>query len=308
MKHSLKITLLLLAMFLTAQLVGLAVNEFYSPRTISVLNSSGEIVNVTSYNMPYDFEPPVQEPGFNFISVLISFVIGIGLIFIIMKLHAETILRWWFFIVIILGIAISLTAFLQYLPYASWIALVLAVLLAYFKVFRRDMLVHNFTELIVYAGISAIFIPLFNVMFFSFLMVIISVYDIYAVWHSGFMQKMANYQMRKVKVFGGFFIPYIGKKERALIEKARNSRSKKLSKKIKVHVAILGGGDIVFPMIFSGIVLHALGFIPALLISLGAVLGLGYLFYNSEKGRFYPAMPFISIGCFIALALIYLFF
>jgi len=75
---------------------------------------------------------------------------------------------------------------------------------------------------------------------------------------------------------------------------------------MKVNIALLGGGDVVFPIILAGVVLHTWGLIPALIISIGATIALGLLFYYSEKGKFYPAMPFISAGCFIALGIAYL--
>ncbi|MEI6850045.1 MAG: hypothetical protein WCK29_03325, partial [archaeon] len=128
-----------------------------------------------------------------------------------------------------------------------------------------------------------------------------------AVWHSGVMQKMAKYQIKTLKIFSGFFIPYLGKKERDMVNQAKLSKSMKLkNKKIKVNIALLGGGDIVFPMILAGVVLRTLDWQHALLIPFGALLGLAYLFYRSEKGKFYPAMPFITVGCFIALAIAYL--
>jgi hypothetical protein len=87
------------------------------------------------------------------------------------------------------------------------------------------------------------------------------------------MQKMAQYQIKKLKFFTGFFIPYIGKKERELLREAkRNSEIK--NKKIKVNVAILGGGDVIFPIILAGVVFNQLGFIQALLINIGATLTL----------------------------------
>jgi len=129
----------------------------------------------------------------------------------------------------------------------------------------------------------------------------------YAVWHAGFMQKMAKYQIQKLKVFSGFFIPYMGKKQRQIIAKAAKSKSKKeKDRKVKVSVAILGGGDVVFPIILAGVVLMHLGLIQALLISVGATVALAGLFYLSKKGKFYPAMPFISAGCFVGLGLAYL--
>ena len=120
------------------------------------------------------------------------------------------------------------------------------------------MFVHNATELLIYPGIAAIFVPLLSLVTVSILIILISLYDMYAVWHSGFMQKMAKYQIKTLKVFSGFFIPYLGPKEKALMAKMKNSKSK-LLKKIKINIAILGGGDVVFPMIMAGVVLRSLG-------------------------------------------------
>ena len=160
----------------------------------------------------------------------------------------------------------------------------------------------NITELFIYPGIASIFVPLLNIWTVVLLLILISIYDIYAVWHAGFMQKMAQYQIKKLKFFTGFFVPYLGKKQRDLIKGAA-SNSKLKNKKIKVNVAILGGGDVVFPIILAGVVLNSLGLIQAIIISIGATIALAWLFYISEKGKFYPAMPFISIGCLIALGL-----
>jgi hypothetical protein len=120
------------------------------------------------------------------------------------------------------------------------------------------------------------------------------------------MQKMAKYQIQKVQVFSGFLIPYLRKEDKKLIEKARLSKKKSDLKKVKVNMAILGGGDVVFPIILSGVVLMQFGLLSALITSVGATIALACLFYYSEKGRFYPAMPFISGGCLIALGIVYL--
>ena len=76
-------------------------------------------------------------------------------------------------------------------------------------------------------------------------------------------------------------------------------------KKIKVNIAILGGGDVIFPIITAGVMLNAFGIISALFVIAGATLGLSYLFFFSEKKKFYPAMPFISAGIFIGMLLSY---
>ena len=308
MKHSVKITILLLIMFFMAQLIGLGVVSIYSPQITQGIDENGNIINVTSYNIPYGMEPPQGlDPGENLISIVIAIIIAISAMFILMKFGATILLRLWFFIVIVLALGLALNALLLGVKYSSLIALIVALPLAFIKVFKKNIFVHNATELFIYPGIAAIFVPLLNIWTVCALLVLISLYDMYAVWKAGFMQKMAKYQIKTLKIFSGFFIPYLGNKERDLIREARRSNSKKLrNKKLKVNVAILGGGDIVFPIILAGVVLNTLGFFPALIISIGATLALAYLFYISEKGKFYPAMPFITIGCFIALALAYL--
>lgn len=308
MKHSIKITIILLVMFFIAQLLGIAVNKAYTPEIKQEKNESGDIKNITVYSLPYGLEPPKTPAKTNFFSIIFSFIIAIFVMFLLMRYKAEITLRIWFFVVISIGIGITLNSFLQFvpsLPYYSLISLFLGVSLAYGKIFKRNVITHNASEILVYPGISAVLVPFLDIFFFGLLLIIISIYDMYAVWHSGFMQKMAKYQMKKVKVFAGFYIPYIGNKEKAMIEKIK-AQKKSNNEKIKVHVAILGGGDVVFPMILAGIVLQTLGLLQAVIIAIGATLALAYLFYNSEKGKFYPAMPFISIGCFIALGIAYL--
>lgn len=305
MKHSLKIVLIMLFMFLLTQLVGLAVITQYAPTVSQITTDENVTINVTTHNLPYGTEPDKSiEPKNYFKIILTSLVVAILLIFLLMKFRADIFLRLWFFFVITLALGITFNAFLKPLPYSSLIALIIALPLSLIKVFNRNTLIHNITEVLIYPGIAAIFVPILNIWTIVILFIIISVYDVYAVWHSGFMQQMAKYQIKTLKVFSGFFIPYLGKKEKEMLEKAKNKKGKKI--KIKVNVAILGGGDVVFPIMLAGVVLWTFGFWAALLISLGATIALALLFIFSQKGKFYPAMPFISAGCFTALALILL--
>ncbi|MEK6855257.1 MAG: hypothetical protein AABX73_03465 [Nanoarchaeota archaeon] len=314
MKHSIKITLILLLMFFLAQLIGLFITSQYSPQVKQITDSAGNLVNITSYNLPYGMDPPPDIKQKSAASMVFSFILAFSfaiiIMFILMKYNAETLFRVWFFFVVALAIGITLNAPFSGKPFASLIALLISLPLSYIKIFKRNIIVHNLTELLIYPGIGAIFIALI----FSWtthpltaiimLLIIISIYDIYAVWHSGIMQKMAKYQINKLRIFSGFFVPYLGKKEREIISKLSKSKTQKLKgKKVKVSIAILGGGDVVFPIILAGIVFRQLGILPALIISIGATLALAVLFFFSKKGKFYPAMPFITAGCFIALAL-----
>ena len=183
-------------------------------------------------------------------------------------------------------------------------SLAITLPLAYIKIYKRDFLIHNSTELLIYPGIAAVFVPILNLWTIIALLIIISIYDAWAVWQSGIMQKMAKYQMEKLNVFSGFFVPYVSKNIKMKLKKLKKSQLK--NKKIKVNVAILGGGDVIFPIMTAGVVMTTLSIYHALFVILGATLGLSYLFFFAEKKKFYPAMPFITAGIFLGLGLSWL--
>ncbi|HDZ61377.1 MAG TPA: hypothetical protein ENH46_06720 [Candidatus Pacearchaeota archaeon] len=293
MKHNIKITAILLGMFLITQFIGLYVVNHY---------------HAEDKELPFGLETPEVEKesdyyGF-FTGIIIAFIIAISLLFFLMKFRFELILKLWFFLVVVIALGITFNAIMPQFKYASWIVLAVALPLAYIKIYKRNFLVHNATELLIYPGIAAVFVPILNVWTIIALLIIISIYDAWAVWHSGIMQKMAKYQMEKLNVFSGFFVPYISKKVKMKLKKLKKSQLKK--KKIKVNVALLGGGDVIFPIMTAGVMLKTIGIIPALFVIFGATLGLAYLFFSAEKKKFYPAMPFITAGILLGLGISYL--
>ncbi|VVB82521.1 Signal-peptide peptidase, presenilin aspartyl protease [uncultured archaeon] len=249
-------------------------------------------------------------------SIIFSFIIAIAIIFLLTKFKIDIILKIWFFVVVVIALFISFYAiFPKYLLFTIGAA-ILALGLGFIKIFKRNFLVHNITELLIYPGISTMFVAILNLWSVIILLLLISAYDIWAVWHSGIMQKMAKYQINKLKVFSGFFVPYISNKVKLQLKKMKKSKK---NKKVKVNIAILGGGDVVFPIITAGVVLltntislpfgllpsfaFTGGLIPAIFVIAGATLGLALLFIFSERKKFYPAMPFITAGIFLGLIL-----
>lgn len=310
MKHNYKITFILLLMFLVTQFIGLYVVNSYS--TTQVVD--GQVQNVTAPGLPYGLETPETQSDIDFVYILFSivfaFVFAIILMFLLMKFKTAWVLRIWFLVVIIIALGVSLNSFLSPLQYSSLIALLIAIPLALMKIFKRDFIVHNLTELLIYPGIAAIFVPILNLYTLIALIVIISLYDMWAVWKSGVMQKMAKYQMNTLNIFGGFFLPHASKATKQKIANARKKLSKEQFKKKKfsVNVAILGGGDVVFPIIAAGVILKTWGALPAICVTIGATLGLSYLLFLGEKKKFYPAMPYISSGIFLGIIIGYLAF
>jgi len=319
MRHNVKITIILLSMFLITQFIGLyVINSDPFHITTEVNNETQVIANPSlSWIQP----PEIQQQsdfGFYFGSLIFAFIFAILLFFLLTRFKVDFILRMWFFIVIIIALFITFNAIFPKTTYFAIGAGILAVVLAFIKTYRRNMIVHNLTELLIYPGIATIFVPILNFWTVLVLLLVISVYDMWAVWHSGIMQKMAKYQMNTLKVFSGFFVPYISKKVRMQINKMKKSKSKK---KVRVNMAILGGGDVVFPIITAGVIFKTAsvilpfglpafvgGLIPALFVIAGATLGLTLLFMFSEKKKFYPAMPFITAGIFLGILLSYLIF
>lgn len=313
MRHKPLITIILLSLFIATQIVGLFVINAYTPQIET--NENNETINTNP--LPYGMEPPqeeVERPGI--FSIIISFAVAILIIFLLVKYQWKFFLRAWFLIVVILAMGISINAFLKgYINNAALIAVLLAIPLGIYKVFKPNALIHNATELLVYPGIAVIFVPLlFRENAQTFLgavwptiaiLILISIYDMWAVWHSGIMQKMAKFQMEEVRVFGGLFIPSISKKVKQQIKKMKKNKKKMKNKKFKVQLAILGGGDIAFPLIVAGVFLRTYGLLATIPVTMGAFAGLTFLLIISKK-KFYPAMPFISAGTFLGMLISWL--
>lgn len=310
MKHNIKITAIILAMFVVTQFIGLYVVDYYSP--IKVVD--GEIQNVTAPDLPFGMESPEIEKESDYYSlffgIIIAFIIAISLLFLFTKFKIELLLKIWFFVVMLIALGISFSVFTSKLGIEKVlfnilpiVALLIALPLVIIKIFKREFIVHNATELFIYPGIAAVFVPILNIYTIIALLILISIYDMWAVWKSGIMQKMAKYQINTLNIFGGFIVPYASKQMRQKIKHMKKTLSKEelKKKKIKINIAMLGGGDVIFPLITAGVMLKTFGFYSALLVIAGATLGLSYLLFFSEKKKFYPAMPFITAGIFLGM-------
>ena len=115
------------------------------------------------------------------------------------------------------------------------------------------------------------------------------------------MITLATFQ-RDSKVFAGLSIPYGVETGNVKPQK----RSKLKEKVTSVRTAILGGGDIGFPMFFAGVVMKQVSFLETLIIPVCVSIALFLLLYYGKQDRFYPAMPFLSLGCVVGYLLILL--
>ena len=225
MKHNVKITAILLTMFVVSQFIGIyVVNHYLSDEN----------------PLPFGMDSPKIESQADYVSIfpsiIIAFVFAILLFLFLTKFKVEFVLRVWFFTVVVIALSIfffSLTSSFDKVLYSiPIIATLIAIPLAVIKIYGRNFVVHNATELLIYPGIATVFVPFLNVWTIIALLIIISVYDAWAVWHSGIMQKMAKYQINQLKIFSGFFIPYASKKVKQQIANWKKTLSKsKLAKR-----------------------------------------------------------------------------
>ena len=276
MKHTLKVTLILTTLFFIAQMVGLAITDAYIDQAAT--ETRGE---VTWQELPtiagMQVERPDLAPNISVWYISIALLVGTLLILVIIRFGKMFLWKLWFFLAITLCLQIALAAFLP-----DWIALVLAILLAILKLVKPNVITHNLTELFIYGGLAVIFVPILNVVYAFVLLIILSGYDMYAVWRSKHMVHMAKFQA-KSGIFAGLLFPY----------KIKGKGKRRGT----VKTAVLGGGDIGFPLIFAGVVMKTTGYLDAVVVAVFATLGLFALLYFSKKDRFYPAMPFLTIGC-----------
>ena len=290
MKHAVKITLFLVALFLATQFIGLIITSRYVDVTQTV--ETGEL---TWKALPgiggVDISRPDIDPAKSFLYILGAIVIGTIIILILVKWKKISLWKLWFFVAVALCLHVAFSAFIS-----ANISIFLAIILALVKVYRPNIFVHNFTELFIYSGLAVIFVPVMNLFAAFALMILLSLYDMYAVWKSKHMIHMAKFQT-KSGVFAGLLMPYKLKLPK---------KPKVKGKLVKVKTAILGGGDLGFPLIFAGVVFKSVGLYKAMIIPVFAAIALLMLLLLGKKNRFYPAMPFISAGCFVGYLIILL--
>jgi presenilin-like A22 family membrane protease len=336
-KHPWSTTLLLLFLFVCAQLVGLSLVNL----SISAVKSeAGQ--TVLEHTTTAIGERPQLAGAESFLYLLFGVLVGTMLILLLVKFRKVKLWKAWFLLAVFLAQAVSFGVLLP-----QWIALILALGFAVWKVYWPNPVVHNLTEIFMYAGIAVLLVPIFDVFWMLLMLLAISIYDMIAVWKTKHMVAMAEFQ-RSSDVFAGLMLPKQEARKTGLTpppalkrgaatgssttHSAQSSKIQSAASKSspmstsKVAHAVLGGGDIAFPLLFTGVVMEwlikggpfvifsglpferATGLvIPALskagalylslIITAFTTIALLLLFYYAKKDRYYPAMPFVSAGC-----------
>ncbi|MGM5483917.1 MAG: presenilin family intramembrane aspartyl protease [Nanobdellota archaeon] len=289
MKHNTRLNLILLVIFIFAQIIGLFIVSQYID-----IKTTSETGKTEVHENKYLIEPPeVENESNTWISLFLAILIGTGLLLLLIKFRLFAVWKGWFTISIFIALFIALYPFTGvFFKYGWIITLTLVSFLTYKKLKSDNPLWANLTEIFIYGGIAALFVPIINMTSAIILLLLISVYDMYAVWKSKHMVKLADFQSKQ-NLFAGINIFY--KKNKDNVKFVSSNKGNKSVKK-----AIIGGGDITFPLLFSGAVLKMTGsfFVPIIIVILAA-LSLFLLLEFGKPNKYYPAMPFISAGCFL---------
>lgn len=311
-------------LFLITQLIGLiTINQYIEINTVRNETTGLITTQITHPPTAIGPAPEVENKSSSYLYIVIGVLLGTALLFVFIKFNIRRVWKYWFLLSVVVTLAV---AFHVYAP--LYLSIGAAVVLGWWKVNRPNVLVHNFTEIFIYTGIAIIFISILNLVSAVILLIVISIYDMIAVWKSKHMITLAKFQT-DAKVFAGLFIPYksegMPNKQEKLVATLKKAPAKKIQASGTpaapssggTRNAILGGGDIAFPLLFSSAVMEHLIEINHLTKS--AALGMSgiiagvtaiallLLLAKAKADKFYPAMPFITLGCFAGYGVVLLF-
>ncbi len=250
---------------------------FFLAQVLGLIISSYYSTN----DLPMNIERPQIDPEYSYITVFLIILLSTAIALVLLKFKLYIIWKIWFFLSVFLTLLISFNVFLS-----SIFALIFAIIFSIWRIFWPNPIVHNLTELFIYGALAAMFVPFFNLFSIFILLVLISIYDYISVRKTGHMVKLAKSQS-EAKVFAGLLIPYEG------------------------NVAMLGGGDIGFSLMFSAVAMNFFNLnisdFRTYIIPLFITLMLFFLFWKGEKKKYYPAMPYITLGCVLGVCVLLLF-
>ena len=187
MKHTKKITALLVLAFLMHQLFGIFIISNISPEL------------GTEYSQNQLSPEAILFPFFLIIASIIFIIIS----------KFRLLIKYWHTLALILCGFVTLSAIIEPVQ-----ALILSILIIIIKKSTDDPYYNNISELIIYPSIAIILLPVLNLFSAIILLGIISIYDILAVYLSKHMIVLAKTQMKE-NIFSGIKINYA--KESAII-------------------------------------------------------------------------------------------
>ena len=129
MKHSLSITLLLLALFLLTQIVGISTIAHY----IGLTTDSEGNKRIVHADTILGEQPQIENKSYSAIPIIITVLLGTALLLLLIKLRLGKVWKLWFFLAVWITLTITLEVFI-----AQAMAIALALDLALLKIYRSE--------------------------------------------------------------------------------------------------------------------------------------------------------------------------
>lgn len=277
MKLEMRTTIIMLLIFILS-LFGSLLFTLGTVNYYSILNSS--------YGVKVSYFPPYLE----LLYIVTSILVFTGIVLLLIKMHLTKIITVFFIFVSALVLLeffdILLSPLLNVIGTSVvLISLVASILLTIYYFGYADNMSRNAVNVIIFITIGAIVSLALGAIPALILIGVIGIYDYIAVFVTKHMITLAN------GLTQGSFL--------AGITLAAKTRIKRM--------ALLGGGDIVFPAIFINAVALSYPTFVTISVFAAAVLGLSLILFFGKKGKAYPAMAVIAplqILAFVACILV----
>ena len=231
---------------------------------------------------------PVTAYFFGVVVVLglILFIIPLSKLRLVFRALFALMFGWGVFIVIALILPTSVAYPVAIIAGITWL-------------FWARIWLHDLLLLVTLSGAGSVFGFLFSPLTFMIFMLIIAVYDVVAV-RFGFMVWMAD-KLSESDTLPAFIFPKQIKDWTLSLRVARVGDLKKKEPGEREY-AILGGGDIGFPLMLTVSVFFDAGLVKAILVGVFALMGLMGAFLIQLlwlKGKPMPALPPIAFASLI---------
>jgi presenilin-like A22 family membrane protease len=222
---------------------------------------------------------------------IILFLVPIKILRIILKAVFALMFAWGVFIVLVF-----------WTPVIFALAAALAVGLVWF--FLPRVWLHNSVMIISMVSLGAVFGRFISPWTAMLLLIVIAIYDFFAV-RFGYMVWMAG-KLSESNTLPAFFIPQLMSEWKASLKPGSVSHMIN-EPPAERHLAILGGGDIAFPLLLVASTYFAYGLPKSVLVAVFSLLGLIAAYWIQAvflKGKAMPALPPIAVMALIGVMII----
>lgn len=281
------------------------------------------ITNVTQTHpeleQSFNIAPAPRGDIFNTLFLFMGIITGAGIMLLLIKFYKGKLLyKILEFFVVSGGSATVLFSFLLFLGIENAVILgtLGGLIMSIIRFLREETVVRNTAAVMASAGIGAIFGYSIGLMPAIILSIVLIFYDIFAVFIAKYMITFAKHFSAKNLSFS--IVATAGKEKKITIPvKEAKEYGVKVSKKEllsgekhlkirEVHLE-LGTGDLTVPLMLSVAGYQAFGMMGAVIISLGAILGIIITLREiAKKQRFLPGLPYILTPCLIVIFILFI--